>query len=57
MRILAFSDYCDLIYRNIRDLVILIFQIQHAAFYINHVSTKRGVGAASDIDLLTEHLF
>ncbi len=57
MRILTFSNHCDLIYRNIRDLVILIFQIKHAALYLNHISTKCGVGAASDIDLLTEHLF
>lgn len=52
--IFAFIDHRDLVDRNIRDLVVLVTQIQHAAFYIDHISAKRGVSAARHVDLLAQ---
>ena len=54
--ILALIDDRDLIYGDIRDLFLLVTQIQHTGFYVDHIASKRGVGPARDVDLFTHQL-
>ena len=49
-------NYSDLVDRNICYFFVLVTQIKHAVLYIDHVSTKRCIRAAGDVDLLAEKL-
>ena len=54
MRIFAFVYHRNFIDRNIRNLAILVAQIQDAAFYIDDIAAKCGVGPARNVNLFAK---
>lgn len=57
MLIGAFVNDCDLIDGDVRNLFILISQIENPGLNIDNITSKGGVSAARYVDLFTQKLF
>jgi hypothetical protein len=56
MLVLAcFPDDRDLIYRDITRILLLVLQMQHAAFDLRYLTAQTRRAAAKDVDLTTDH--
>lgn len=54
MWIFAFVHDSDLVDRDVRNFAVFITQIENSAFYIDHITTKGGIGSTRNIDLFTQ---
>lgn len=52
--VVALIDDGDLVDRDIRDLFVLVTQVEDTFLHVDHIAAKGRIRAAGDVDLLAE---